>query len=155
MRKTQQTHKVHHIHTSTGRFWNFWQHVRCCVLLQGVSFLSLGHVKLLCSEGLFRLWVHQHGMTSPLSCGPFWWFTLPSFTSLWSPSSLSVTGLGAPLSSSLSKRRYMSPDWMNESTEAGRTSSSAIAWGSLHFAIVIPCKMLAKHHLVLMSVSKK
>jgi len=30
--------------------------------------------------------------------GPFWWPTFPNFTSLWSPYSLSVTGLGAPLS---------------------------------------------------------
>src|SRR6218665_175514 len=30
----------------------------------------------------FLLWVHQHGMISPLSCGPFLWPTLPHFTSL-------------------------------------------------------------------------
>src|SRR6218665_3062389 len=41
----------------------FWPHVGCCVLLRGVSFWSLG-------EGPFRLWVHQHGMISPLSCVP-------------------------------------------------------------------------------------
>src|SRR6218665_3466897 len=45
-------------------------HVGCCVLLQGVSFWSLGRVWQLCSEGPFRLWVHQHGMISPLSCIP-------------------------------------------------------------------------------------
>src|SRR6218665_1644363 len=48
----------------------FWLHVGCCVLLRGVSFWSLVPVWLLCSEGPFRLWVHQHGMISPLSCVP-------------------------------------------------------------------------------------
>src|SRR6218665_2457444 len=48
----------------------FWPHVGCCVLLRGVSFWSLVPVWLLCSEGPFWLWVHQHGMTSPLSCVP-------------------------------------------------------------------------------------
>src|SRR6218665_1037092 len=48
----------------------FWPHVGCCVLLRGASFWSLGPVWLLCSEGSFRLWVHQHGMISPLSCVP-------------------------------------------------------------------------------------
>src|SRR6218665_48788 len=48
----------------------FWPHVGCCFLLRGVSFWSLVPVWLLCSEGPFRLWVHQHGMTSPLSCVP-------------------------------------------------------------------------------------
>src|SRR6218665_1348720 len=48
----------------------FWPHIGCCVLLRGVSFWSLGPVWLLCSEGPFRLWVHQHGMISPLSCVP-------------------------------------------------------------------------------------
>src|SRR6218665_1893204 len=43
----------------------FWSHVGCCVLLRGVSFWSLVPVWLLCSEGPFRLWVHQHGMNSP------------------------------------------------------------------------------------------
>jgi len=64
----------------------------------------------------FRLWVHWHGMISPLSCGPFWWPTLPNFTSPLSPSSLSVTGLGALLSSSLLKRRYISlqNEWINK-----------------------------------------
>jgi len=76
----------------------FWPHVMCCVLLRGVSFWSLVPVWLLCSEGPFRLWVHQHGMISPFSCVPCWWPTLPNFTSLWSPFFLSVTGLGAPLS---------------------------------------------------------
>src|SRR6218665_1195329 len=47
-----------------------WLHVGCCVLLRGVSFWSLVPVWLLCSEGPFRLWVHQHGMISPLSCVP-------------------------------------------------------------------------------------
>ena len=46
----------------------FWPHVGCCVLLRGVSFWSLGPVWPLCSEVPFRLWVHQHGMISPLSC---------------------------------------------------------------------------------------
>src|SRR6218665_1362279 len=68
---------------------------------------SLGHVKLLCSEGPFRSRVHQPGMIFPLSCDPFRWPTHPNFTSLSSPS-LSVTGLGALLSSSLFKRRYIS-----------------------------------------------
>ena len=52
---------------------------------------------------------------SPLGCGPFWLPTPPNFTSLSSPSSLSVTGLGALLSSSsLLKRRYISLqiEWM-------------------------------------------
>ena len=85
-------------------------------MLRGVSFWSLGPVWLLCNEGPFRLWVHQHGMTSPLSCVPCWWPTLPNFTSLLSSSILSVTGLGAPLSSSLLKRRYISlqNEWMNK-----------------------------------------
>ena len=48
----------------------FWPHVGCCVLLRGVSFWSLVPDWLLCSEGPFRLWVHQHGMISPLSCVP-------------------------------------------------------------------------------------
>src|SRR6218665_2109979 len=48
----------------------FWLHVGCCVLLRGVSFWSLVPGWLLCSEGPFRLWVHQHGMISPLSCVP-------------------------------------------------------------------------------------
>src|SRR6218665_1756604 len=48
----------------------FWLHVGCCVLLREVSFWSLVPVWLLCSEGPFRLWVHQHGMISPLSCVP-------------------------------------------------------------------------------------
>src|SRR6218665_2099773 len=48
----------------------FWPHVGCCVLLRGVSFWSLGPIWLLCSEGPFRLWVHQHGMISPLSFVP-------------------------------------------------------------------------------------
>src|SRR6218665_1005644 len=82
----------------------FWLHVGCCVLLRGVSFWSLVPVWLLCSEGPFRLRVHQHGMISPLSCVPCRWPTLPNFTSLSSPSFLSVAGLGAPLSSSLLKR---------------------------------------------------
>src|SRR6218665_1372519 len=69
---------------------------------------SLVPVWLLCSEGPFRLWVHQHGMISPLSCVPCRWPTLPNFTSLSSPSFLSVAGLGAPLSSSLLKMRYIS-----------------------------------------------
>src|SRR6218665_1871072 len=56
--------------------------VGCCVLRRGVSFWSLVPVWLLCSEGPFRLWVHQHGMISPLSCVPCWWPTLPNFTSL-------------------------------------------------------------------------
>ena len=86
----------------------FWPHVGCCVLLRGVSFWSPVPVWLLCSEGPFRLWVNQHGMISPLSCVPCWWPTLPNFTSLLSPSFLSVTGLGAPLSSSPLKRRYIS-----------------------------------------------
>src|SRR6218665_988607 len=43
----------------------FWPHVGCCVLLRGVSFWSLVPVWLLCSEGPFRLWVHQHGMIFP------------------------------------------------------------------------------------------
>ena len=34
---------------------------------------------------------------------------LPNFTSLWSPASLVVTGLGAPPSCSFLKRRYISP----------------------------------------------
>src|SRR6218665_495489 len=46
----------------------FWLHVGCCVLLRGVSVWSLVPAWLLCSEGPFRLWVHQHGMISPLSC---------------------------------------------------------------------------------------
>src|SRR6218665_2081507 len=67
----------------------FWPHVGCCVLLRGVSFWSLGPVWLLCSEGPFRLCVHQHGMISPLSCVPCCrWLTLPNFTSLSSPSFL-------------------------------------------------------------------
>ena len=48
----------------------FWPHVGCYVLLRGVSFWSLVPVWLLCSEGPFRLWVHQHGIISPLSCVP-------------------------------------------------------------------------------------
>src|SRR6218665_946311 len=48
----------------------FWQRVRCCVLLRGVSFWSFGPIELMCSEGLFRLWAQQHGMISPLSCVP-------------------------------------------------------------------------------------
>src|SRR6218665_2542711 len=48
----------------------FWPHVGCCVLLRGVSFWSLVPVWLLCSEGPFRLWAHQHGMISPLNCVP-------------------------------------------------------------------------------------
>src|SRR6218665_3771143 len=48
----------------------FWPHVGCCVLLRGVSLWSLVPVWLLCSKGPFRLWVHQHGMISPLSCVP-------------------------------------------------------------------------------------
>src|SRR6218665_2489447 len=48
----------------------FWLHVGCCVLLRGVSFWSLVPIWLLCSEGPLRLWVHQHGMISPLSCVP-------------------------------------------------------------------------------------
>jgi len=80
--------------------------------------LSIRHhiaIWQLCSEGPFQLWVHQHGMISPLSCVPCWWHNLPNFTSLWSPSFLSVTGLGAPLSSSLLKRCYISlqNEWMN------------------------------------------
>src|SRR6218665_3169295 len=47
-----------------------WLRVGCCVLLRGVSFWSLVPIWLLCSEGPFRLWVHQHGMISPLSCVP-------------------------------------------------------------------------------------
>ena len=41
--------------------------------------------------------------------------TLPNFTSLWRPSTLSLIGLGVPLSSSLLKRRYISlqNEWMN------------------------------------------
>jgi len=76
----------------------------------------------LCSEGPFRLWVNQHGMISPLSCVPCWWPTLPNFTSLLSPSFLSVTGLGAPLSSSPLKRRYISlqNEWMNYSFKTKR-----------------------------------
>src|SRR6218665_2131514 len=46
----------------------FWLHVGCCVLLRGVSFWSLVPDWLLCSEGPFRFWVHQHGMIHPLSC---------------------------------------------------------------------------------------
>src|SRR6218665_603680 len=46
----------------------FWQRVGCCVLLRGVSFWSLGPIQLLWKERLFRSWVHQHGMISPLSC---------------------------------------------------------------------------------------
>ena len=45
------------------------------------------------------------------------WPTLPNFTSLSSPSSVSVTGLRAPLSSSLIKRRYIVSrmnEWLNE-----------------------------------------
>src|SRR6218665_819421 len=64
----------------------FWLHVGCCVLLRGVSFWSLVPVWLLCSEGPFRLWVHQHGMISPLSCVPCLWPILLNFTSLSSPS---------------------------------------------------------------------
>src|SRR6218665_457259 len=48
----------------------FWLHVGCCVLLRGVSFWSFVPVWLLCSEGPFRLLVHQHGIISPLSCVP-------------------------------------------------------------------------------------
>src|SRR6218665_3819681 len=48
----------------------FWLHVGCCVLLRGASFWFLGPVWLLCSEGLFRLWVHQHRMISLLSYVP-------------------------------------------------------------------------------------
>src|SRR6218665_2324501 len=48
----------------------FWPHVGCYVLLRGVSFWSLVPVWLLCNEGPFRLWVHQHGIISPLSCVP-------------------------------------------------------------------------------------
>src|SRR6218665_1970108 len=48
----------------------FWLHAGCCVLLRGVSFWSFVPVWLSCSEGPFRLWVHQHGMISPLSCVP-------------------------------------------------------------------------------------
>src|SRR6218665_2076019 len=48
----------------------FWLHVGCCVLLRGVSFWSLVPIWLLCSERPFLLWVHQHGMISPLSCVP-------------------------------------------------------------------------------------
>jgi len=105
----------------------FWPHVGCCVLLRGVSFWSLVPVWILCSEGPFRLWVHQHGMNSPLSCVPCWWPTLPNFTSLWS-SFLSVAGLGAPLSSSLLKRRYISlqNEWMNEFKPSGIMMSEAI-----------------------------
>src|SRR6218665_4170394 len=32
---------------------------------------SLGHNKLLCSEGPFRLWVHQPGMMFPFHCSHF------------------------------------------------------------------------------------
>jgi len=50
-----------------------------------------------------------------LSCVLCWWPNLLNFTSLSSPS-LAVTGLGAPLSSSVLKRRYVSlmNEWMNE-----------------------------------------
>ena len=62
------------------------------------------------------LWAHQQGMISLLSCVPCWWPTLPNFTFPSSLSSLAVTGLGAPLSSSVLKRRYISlqNEWMNE-----------------------------------------
>src|SRR6218665_3660855 len=52
---------------------------------------------------IFRFWVHQHGMISPLSCVP-----CCSILYLSEVPFLSVTGLGAPLSSSLLKRRYIS-----------------------------------------------
>ena len=108
----------------------FWPHVRCCVLLRGVSFWSLEPVWLLCSEGPFRLWVHQHGMISPLNCVPCWWPTHPNFTSLSSPSFLSVAGLGAPLSSCLLKRRYISlqTEWMNESLEPASSWHETNRW---------------------------
>ena len=56
---------------------------------------------------------------SLLSCVPCWWPPLPNFTSPSSPSSLAVTGLGAPLSSSVLKRRYISlpNEWMNSANE--------------------------------------
>ena len=51
----------------------------------------------------------------PLSCIACWWPALPNFTSPSSPSSLAMTGLGAPLSSSVLKRGYISlqNEWMN------------------------------------------
>jgi len=82
----------------------------CC---KGWAFGPLGPFS---NKGPFLFWVYQHGMISPLSCISCWWPTLPNFTSLSSPSFLSVAGLGAPLSSSLLKRRYISlqNEWMNE-----------------------------------------
>ena len=66
-----------YIWTLCGRSW---QNVGSCVLLRGVSCWSLGHIQLLCSEMLFlRLWVHRHGLISPLSWASSWWPTHPNF----------------------------------------------------------------------------
>ncbi len=85
---------------------NHW--LKICLLSFGHSLHLLWpnafHCKM--EVTISRLWVHPHGMISSLSCGPFWWPTLPNFTSLLSPF-LSVTGLGVPLSSSLLKRCYV------------------------------------------------
>ena len=94
------------------------------ISLLSFSGSSLPYKIIFTSDSLEKKsWRHTWALVSnydkmifPLSCDPFWWATLPNFTSLWSPSSLSVTGLGAPLSSSHLKRRYISlqNEWMNE-----------------------------------------
>jgi len=114
--------------------------VSCCVLRCAHSYLCdlcwpvsvMAARWVLCSAArgeLLVLWAYLAIMKSvfnwgsismewstPLTCIPCWWPTLPNFTSLWSLSTLVVTGLGAPLSSSLLKRLYISlqNEWMNE-----------------------------------------
>jgi len=96
------------------------------------------------------------------TCGLFWWPNLPKFTSLWSPSSLSVTWLGAPLSNSLLKRQalYKSPEWMNEkpvSQIVGKISQSDSKTTSQLVIVRQPVSQLVRQpvsQIVIQSVSQ-
>ena len=101
----------------------YFLHYLCCparrVLHSAASFwVSRARLAImqLRAFSVVGLWAHRHGIISLLSCVPCWWPDLPNFTSLSSPSSLAVTGLRAPLSSNVLKRRYTSRmnEWMNE-----------------------------------------
>jgi len=63
---------------------------------------------------------------------PCWWPALPNLRSLLSPSSLTVTGLEAPLSNSTLKRRYISlrNEWMNEwmNIRSSADKESSVKW---------------------------
>ena len=103
---------------SAAQCW-FWQRVGAPFCCEGWALSPSGTFSYYAAKGLFGC------RPIGLEWSPCWAafiaddLPLPNFTSPSSPSSLAVTGLGAPLSSSVLKRRYISlqNEWMNKYTQ--------------------------------------